>query len=214
MYSLPAVGQPLFFLRHGETDYNRQNIIQGRHIDASLNERGKRQSRAFFEAYRSIPFQAIFVSTLKRTLETVEPFQKHLKIPVIALPGLDEMDWGELEGKPMEGEVKTQVQYYIQRWKQGAVDVAPPGGESPLQVQQRATSALKQVLTQFPNAPLLICTHSRLLRILFCSLLRYPLSAMQCFPSHNAALHIIARLPKNLFYVHRYNDTTHLLLCE
>ncbi len=36
----------LFLVRHGETDYNRQGIVQGRGIDVPLNELGRRQARA------------------------------------------------------------------------------------------------------------------------------------------------------------------------
>ncbi|MFM8374363.1 MAG: histidine phosphatase family protein, partial [Bacteroidota bacterium] len=37
----------VYFIRHGETDFNRQGIIQGRGVDSDLNETGRQQARAF-----------------------------------------------------------------------------------------------------------------------------------------------------------------------
>ena len=46
----------IYIIRHGETDYNRQGIVQGQGVDTSLNDLGRRQASAFFEHYRHIDF--------------------------------------------------------------------------------------------------------------------------------------------------------------
>ncbi|MBE7179132.1 MAG: histidine phosphatase family protein, partial [Mucilaginibacter polytrichastri] len=64
----------LYIIRHGETELNKKGIVQGRGINASLNETGKRQAREFFEAYQDVPFDRIYTSTLQRTHQTVQHF--------------------------------------------------------------------------------------------------------------------------------------------
>ncbi len=88
----------LYLVRHGETDFNRKRIVQGRGVNASLNERGREQSRMFFAAYGHLPFEHVFVSSLDRSQQTAEPFLER-GLPWSAHPELDEIDWGRSEGK-------------------------------------------------------------------------------------------------------------------
>ena len=44
-----------YIIRHGETDLNRQGIIQGRGMNTDLNEKGAAQAAAFFNAYQQNP---------------------------------------------------------------------------------------------------------------------------------------------------------------
>ncbi|MFN3940868.1 MAG: histidine phosphatase family protein, partial [Chitinophagales bacterium] len=88
----------IYLIRHGETDFNRKGIVQGKGVDSVLNENGIAQSQLFFEAYKQVGFDKIYVSNLKRTFQTVAPFAK-LQIPVIPHAGLDEISWGVHEGQ-------------------------------------------------------------------------------------------------------------------
>ncbi|HEY0898299.1 MAG TPA: histidine phosphatase family protein, partial [Sphingobacteriaceae bacterium] len=60
----------LYIIRHGETELNRRGIVQGRGMNTDLNELGKKQAEAFYQAYFHIPFDKIYTSTLKRTHQT------------------------------------------------------------------------------------------------------------------------------------------------
>ena len=64
----------IYFIRHGQTDYNLKRIIQGSGIDSDLNETGREQGGLFFEQYKNIPFEVVMTSTLKRTHQTVAHF--------------------------------------------------------------------------------------------------------------------------------------------
>ena len=66
----------LYFIRHGETDFNRQNIVQGGGIDSDLNETGRAQGQRFFEHYRDLHFDRVYCTQLKRTYQTVQPFEQ------------------------------------------------------------------------------------------------------------------------------------------
>ena len=90
----------IYLIRHGQTAYNQQSVIQGSGIDSDLNELGHAQARAFFEAYKHIEFDAIYTSKLKRTIQSVQPFID-LNIKHEAHLALNEISWGTKEGQPI-----------------------------------------------------------------------------------------------------------------
>jgi len=46
----------LYIVRHGQTDLNKQGIVQGRGRDTDLNAEGRKQAGLFYKAYQSVPF--------------------------------------------------------------------------------------------------------------------------------------------------------------
>ena len=60
----------IYFIRHGETDENRQGLIQG-HLDTDLNAIGLEQSEVVAKELRSLPFDAGFSSDLKRAMKVL-----------------------------------------------------------------------------------------------------------------------------------------------
>ena len=58
----------IYLIRHGETDYNRRGVVQGSGIDSDLNEMGRAQAMAFFQAYQHVPFAKLYISGLKTHL--------------------------------------------------------------------------------------------------------------------------------------------------
>ncbi|WP_459130122.1 histidine phosphatase family protein [Guggenheimella bovis] len=91
----------LFFVRHGETDYNRQGIIQGAR-DIPLNDAGRAQAKVLREKIVELSLEAIFSSPLKRAKETAEILNENLSLPVHFDDRLVERHFGELEGKSYE----------------------------------------------------------------------------------------------------------------
>ena len=60
-----AVLARVYLVRHGETDANREGIIQGQ-MNTPLNNRGVYQANIVREALRSIPFDTAYSSDLTR----------------------------------------------------------------------------------------------------------------------------------------------------
>jgi broad specificity phosphatase PhoE len=108
----------LYIIRHGETDLNKNGIVQGRGIDADLNERGRSQGLAFFEKYKDRPFDKIYTSSLVRTHQTVAKFIEK-GIPWEQLSGLDELAWGKYEGLKSTPELRVDFKKLIENWSLG-----------------------------------------------------------------------------------------------
>jgi probable phosphoglycerate mutase len=87
----------LLLARHGETEWNREGRWQG-WADPPLNETGQRQARELAEQLRSTPFDAVYSSDLQRAHETAIIVAKPHDVPVVADPGLREIDVGSWSG--------------------------------------------------------------------------------------------------------------------
>jgi probable phosphoglycerate mutase len=192
--SSPENTKTIYLIRHGQTDFNKQGIIQGSGVDSDLNEIGQMQASQFFSHYKSIPFQRIFASSLKRTQQTVAPFFE-LNIPLEIIPELDEINWGKMEGALPNKETTDEFLAMIQLWRAGNLDIAVQGGETPRQLFERQKIGLQKI-EQIPFAsPALICMHGRAMRSFLCLLTGYPLHLMDDFEHGNVCLY---QLEKNL----------------
>lgn len=173
-----------------------------------MNETGKAQAFAFFEAYRHISFNKIYTSALRRTQETVESFNV-LNIPTEALPGLNEISWGKKEGQPITPEEDAYYHHMLREWQNGNTSLRIEGGESPDEVVARMKPAVDHVMSQGDEKTILICMHGRAIRILLCYLLHYPLRSMDMFEHENACLYIL-NYTGSMFSVELYNNVDHL----
>ena len=118
----------IYIVRHGQTKFNEQGIVQGRGVDASLNETGKRQADQFYQQYKELGFQRILISSLKRTYESVEKFIKD-GVPFEVHDGLDEISWGVHEGAQASELRNKYFRNMVAQWRAGVTDYKIEGGE-------------------------------------------------------------------------------------
>jgi broad specificity phosphatase PhoE len=198
----------IYLIRHGQTDFNLQGIVQGSGVNSSLNAMGRAQAHAFFEAYQSILFDKIYTSTLKRTAESVEEFIKK-GIPHESLAGLNEISWGSNEGQKITPQEDAYYHWMLQQWEAGNTSLRIQGGESPDEVAMRQLPVIDKILAQEDDKTILICMHGRAMRILLCQLLHYPLKSMDLFQHTNLCLYLL-EFTGSMFSVDKYNDVHHL----
>ena len=180
----------IYFVRHGETDCNSKNLIQGRGVDAPLNALGHQQAEAFYQHYKHIPFDKVYTSSLQRTHQSMAPLLKS-GIPHEIIGGFDEMDFGIMEGKEMFDSTGTfTLKSLLEQWKNNEGDAKAEQGESPNEVLQRMKDALETVLSRKQEANVVVCMHGRALRILMCYLLNLPISNMEKYFHANLAVSI------------------------
>lgn len=198
----------LYIIRHGETDYNRQNIVQGSGVDTDLNQLGISQAEAFYRYYHHHPFEHIFTSALKRSQQSVKLFI-NTGIPHTILPELNEISWGDFEGRKQTPEQKAVYHEMISRWNSGDLHAKIPNGESPLEMQNRQKVAVHQILNETPEKEILICMHGRAMKSFLCLLLEQPLTKMEAFQHTNLCLYEVHYNGRNCTLV-KSNDTAHL----
>jgi broad specificity phosphatase PhoE len=211
---MPKVDKIIYLIRHGETEYNKLGIVQGSGIDSDLNETGRIQADAFFEMYKNEPFQKIYISKLKRTFQTVEHFIKK-GLPFEGLIGLNEISWGEKEGKIPSTKENESYSDLLDTWNKGNTHIAALGGESPEQVVLRQKIALDIILENENENLILIAMHGRAMRILLTQIMEFPLSQMDDFEHSNTCLYKLKYTAKSgKFEILQANNTQHLILKE
>ncbi len=142
---------PFWYLRHGETDWNAQDLSQGS-VDIPLNANGLRQAHAAAERLRGRRIATIVASPLGRAKVTAEIAAAALGLPVAFDDGLREVAFGEQEGKPMGT--------WYDSWIAG--DYTPDGAEVFADLRTRAVAAVNRA-TALP-APVLVVAHGGLFR--------------------------------------------------
>jgi len=185
--------QELYIVRHGETDYNSQRIIQGRGVNTSLNQTGRQQAFNFFRSFSHIHFDHLISSSLNRSRETLEPFTE-LGHTINQYPELDEIDWGDYEGHVPDGHMKEVYRDILKHWQEGYLDAAIQNGESPVTLQQRQKQFIDHVLKQLEGR-ILICMHGRAMRVFICALLNQDLTRMEAYAHQNLTLYKLAGTP-------------------
>lgn len=198
----------LYIVRHGQTDLNKLGIVQGRGRNTDLNEEGQLQAKQFFNAYQTVPFDKIYISELKRTQQSIQPFID-LGIPYEKLAGLDELAWGIYEGQPSTPETKAAFLQLMRDWVSGKLDTKFEDGESPNEVKARQLEALDVIMSRPEEETVLVCMHGRAMRLLLCLLTGKPLTEMDSFPHQNLVLYKVTHDGEK-FEIVEFNNADHL----
>ncbi|XP_060932749.1 probable fructose-2,6-bisphosphatase TIGAR A [Limanda limanda] len=137
----------LTLVRHGETRYNKEGLLQGQAIDAPLSEVGQQQAEAAGRYLKDVEFSNVFVSDLLRAQQTAETIMKlnsscsslHMSLD----PLLKEISFGVAEGGRLQ-DVRDMAKAAGQTFP----GFTPPGGETPEQVKERVKEFMVNTLQQ------------------------------------------------------------------
>ena len=197
----------IFFIRHGQTDYNLKGIVQGSGIDSQLNDRGINQAQAFYNKYQDVNFELAICSALRRTYETILPFV-NTGLAFERFGEINEINWGIHEGKTGNKEMIKQYKKIITSWKSGQYDARIPKGESAEELASRLDIFVNH-LKKRPEKTLLVCSHGRAMRCLMCLLDGKDISEMEDYHHKNTGLYKVL-FDGNRFNFELRNDVSHL----
>lgn len=200
----------LFIARHGETDYNRNGLLQGRGIDAPLNETGQSQARRLADYLSNYEATSLISSSMKRAWQTASFYEEKTNLTIQKNRDLDEMDFGDFEGQSMK-EIAKELDDLQNGWMSGDTSLKIPGGESPKEVFERADYAARSYINGAESQTVMMFIHGRLMRILLSEWLGYGLKNMHKVEHRNCAVnHLI--LKNGSFEPVYLNKTDHLEL--
>lgn len=92
----------IYIIRHGETDFNKKNIIQGSRNNIPLNSNGKEQAKKtgkYLRDYRFLDNTVILTSPLKRATKTARIMRRYINSTLIIRNDITEVDKGILSGQ-------------------------------------------------------------------------------------------------------------------
>lgn len=121
----------IYFVRHGQTDWNKGLRWQGAEADNQLNETGRAQAKAVRDWFveHAVKPSAIISSPLQRAVATAECLAMAYDLKVQCEPLFKEVGLGEFEGKTTM-ELKALYGDRFDQWLHSYHLLAPPGGEN------------------------------------------------------------------------------------
>lgn len=173
----------LFFVRHGQTEYNLKEIIQGYRCDSPLTPLGIQQAKQAGEKLKDIPFTAAYISPAGRaqqTFATLIAQNKKDQAPRRVLDArLLEINFGKYDGQKLsvmkEAGVLDAYRNHPEHF-----DKKTTGGEDYYDLEKRGRAALNDIVQQEPaEANILIVSHAVFLTTLLKRLMNYPMQAIR-----------------------------------
>lgn len=160
----------LYFLRHGQTAFSRDNAFCGAGLNPDLTPDGLAMAQDFAHAYADTKWEAVYVSTLKRAQQTAQPLCDALKLEMQPREGLKEIAYGAWDGQSIETVSRDYHDDYL-RWTADPAWNAPTGGETATAIATRALNVVEEIQSAHPSGNVLIVSHKATIRICLCSLL-------------------------------------------
>jgi len=158
----------IMLIRHGDTDWNVEEIFRGR-VDIELNEIGIKQAELLAKHLADEKIVAIYSSPLKRALRTAEIIARSRNVDVTPAPELIDFDYGEWQGLSHDT-VKEKYQTLYTKWLNTPHLVKMPKGESLDDVRKRAISLVDQVTASHEGTVVLV-SHRVIHKVIICALL-------------------------------------------
>ena len=155
----------IYFVRHGETIWNKEKKIQGR-SDIPLNEYGKELGMITAEALKDIPFDIVYSSPLIRAKETAEILVKNRNLVIHTDNRLVEMSFGEGEGESLP-EIHAHPEMKLHNFIHNPGEYTPPaGGETFEELYNRCKNFMEEIFIPAEKKynTMLIVGHGALIR--------------------------------------------------
>lgn len=180
----------IFFVRHGLTDWNAMRRFQGT-CDIPLNETGIQQAQAAASRCAQLHIERVYHSKLIRAAKTAEIVAEACKAPLIPCPGFNEVCMGRFQGLTLE-EAQAKFPAESAAYFADQEHVAPPEGESMLDLQTRALRALESIEQDAQGCErIAVVSHGALLKVLFSQIVGLPLSSFGRFDVSNGSISVI-----------------------
>jgi broad specificity phosphatase PhoE len=194
----------LVFWRHGETDYNATGRMQG-HLDSALTPVGWNQARFAVPALARFEPGLVIASDLRRATDTATVLTDAIGVPLRIDKRLRETHLGEWQGRT-GAEVDEQWPGERDRWRLEAT-WAPPGGESRVDVADRAEEVVTDLLAaeEDPGETVLLAAHGGLITGLTARLVGLPLELWPSLGGIANCHWVELRWRDNTWRLHAYN---------
>jgi len=198
----------VLLVRHGLTASTGQ-LLTGWTPGVGLDERGRAQAKAVGERLAAVPLDAIVCSPLDRCRQTVDEIIAarggQAPAPVID-DQVGECKYGDWTGRPLK-ELEKEPLWPVVQAHPSAVRFPGPAGESMLDMQHRAVSAVRGWNTRLgKDATYLVCSHGDVIKAIVADSLGLHLDQVQRIVADPCSLTVIRYTPLRPFLL-RLNDT-------
>lgn len=177
----------LLLLRHGEVETRYHRVFGGSQIDMNLSAAGHEQAKHLAAFLEGKAVDAIYVSPMKRALQTLAPMNaKRGHVPEI-VQKLREVDFGDWTGLNWD-EVRVRFNVSAYQWLHLLDQAAIPNAETGRQFRARIEPAVKAILEAQKGKTAAVVCHGGVIRMILSILLDLPLPTTSSFEIDYASI--------------------------
>ena len=149
----------LYYVRHGQTDWNVESKMQGGASEKELNEIGIKQAEEARELLKNKKYDIVISSPMNRAIKTAEIINSGKNIEIITDERIRERMLGELEGHQVTPEREKEIWDYNKN-----VDIK--GGENLHQFEKRILDFVNEIKEKYSNKTVLVVAHGGVAKVL------------------------------------------------
>ncbi len=149
----------IYYVRHGQTDWNLARKMQGGGTEKELNETGINQAEETRKELENIKYDIIICSPMYRAKQTAEIINKGKDVQTIIDERIKERNLGDLEGHNITQEIENQIWDYDLNYQ-------IPNGENLHDFEKRILDFLDDIKRKYSDKTVLIVAHGGIAKII------------------------------------------------
>ncbi len=209
-FAPPPGATEIYLVRHGESEPavpGRPFPMKDGHGDPALAPQGREQAERVGERLGATSFDAIYVTTLRRTVQTAEPLLARLGVDPVVEPDLREVSLGEWDGglyrqRMAEGHPVALQMIREERW-----DVIP--GAEPMEVfTGRVAAAMERLVAAHADHRIAVFTHGGVIGEVLRQVVETP-RRFAFVGADNGSISTVVSV-NGRWILRSFNDTSHL----
>ena len=183
----------IIFVRHVETEWNRDHRLQGQ-TDSPFTATGGRQARRLAERLRGTEFTALYASDIGRAFATARAVADATGHEIVVDTRLRERHFGVLEGLTGPEMIERHPEVHA-RFKSLDPDYVVPEGESARQTYTRVIECFEELALRHRGETVVAVSHGLVLDALYRHTVGQPLHVPRTLRLVNASLNFFHRGP-------------------
>jgi probable phosphoglycerate mutase len=205
----PPGATDILVIRHGESEAAYMDkpfpLVDG-HADPELSENGREQAGRLAGRLAKQPIDAIYVTSLRRTVQTAAPLAGRLGLTPQVEPDLREVHLGEWEAGRFRKMVADNHPIAERMWAEERWDVIP-GAEPADAFEARTSGAIKRIAAAHPDQRVAVVVHGGVIAVLLA--MATGSRPFAFLGADNASISRLVVMPQR-WILRLYNDTAHL----
>ena len=185
----PPDATRLYLVRHGRVADGHTQRYHGNN-DIGLSSEGERQLNELARYLEPVPLAAVYASTLRRTQDGASRLCQGRGLEPRVIPEFREIHFGVWEGLTF-AEISERYPEELNSRFKDLENFRIPGGESLLDMRDRAVPRLKELVAGHPGQSLALVAHAGVNRVILCDALSLPLENIFRLDQNYGCLNII-----------------------
>ena len=149
----------IYYVRHGQTDWNLAKKMQGGQTEKPLNETGIKQANDTRKELENVKYDIIIRSPMYRAEQTAEIINQDRNVPTLVDERIRERKLGELEGHDVTEEMENKIWDYNLNYN-------IPGGENLHDFEKRILDFFDDLKKKYADKKVLIVAHGGIAKVI------------------------------------------------